>query len=85
MICLSLSLSSACTTAPKPEVLVVTKSVKARIPVAMLRPCEAAWRKAGGPATVQDFVSRGDHNEAALNACAAKVRKIAQWDAGQGQ
>lgn len=61
--------------------VVVTKSVKARVPAALVRPCGDAWRKEGGPATVQDFVTRGDHNEAALVACSAKVRKIAQWDA----
>lgn len=83
MICACLALCGACTTTSKPEVLVVTKSVKARIPPSLLRQCEAAWRKAGGPETVQDFVARGDHNESALQACAAKIRKVAQWDAGE--
>jgi hypothetical protein len=61
---------------------VETKVVKKRVPPALIRPCGSAWRKEGGPTIVQDFVVRGDHNEAALLECSAKVRKIAQWDAG---
>lgn len=79
-ISLCLMICASCTTSRKPEVIVEYKPIIRRVPPALIRPCDAPWRKEGGPATVQDFVVRGDTNEAALTACAAKVSKIAEWD-----
>lgn len=75
-----LILLGACTTAD-PLVVVKPSVTQAKVPAALLRPCPKRWRKAGGPATVQDFVQRGDTNEAALGVCSAQVDAIRKWDA----
>ncbi|TIR33264.1 MAG: hypothetical protein E5X35_11390 [Mesorhizobium sp.] len=59
-----------------------TVTIKERVPAALLRPCPGKWRKAGGPATTEDFIVRGDVNGAGLDTCAAQVAKIAAWDKG---
>ena len=77
---LCLMTCAACTTVEKPAVIVQTEILKPRLPAALAKPCDPVWRKAGGPATTEDFVVRGDHNETGLVRCSAKVDKIIAWD-----
>jgi len=62
--------------------MIRTEVVRENVPDALVRPCPPRWRKAGGPVATGDFVERGDHNEAALAACAAQVDSIRKWNDG---
>lgn len=58
--------------------VVKSEVVRLKVPSALTRPCP---KKYTGPIRVtQDFITRGDHNEAALATCAAQVAGIAKWN-----
>lgn len=83
LICLCLTLCSACTTAadkPKPQVIVTTKEVKRRVPAALIEPCEKEY-DVTKLRTVGDLETARADNAAKLNRCAAKVAGVAAWDA----
>ncbi|MER9814313.1 hypothetical protein [Mesorhizobium sp. M0129] len=79
---------SGCGTIPRPLVIVKTEVEKDRVPASLIAPCDRGWRKpgaqanarAGGAETVDDLYTRGDENEARLDACAAKVAGVGAWD-----
>lgn len=77
---LSLSLSSGCT-ASGPKVVVQKEFVRAAVPPALITPCDREWRKA--VRVTGDFIVRGDHNEAALKNCAAKIEGVRRWSNAQ--
>ncbi|RWE78531.1 MAG: hypothetical protein EOS63_17400 [Mesorhizobium sp.] len=60
--------------------VVKTVTVKDRVPPAFLIPPPSNWSKPGGPATVGDFVERGDVNGSARNVCAMRLAKVSEWD-----
>ena len=60
--------------------VVKTVAVKERVPPAYLIPCPPNWSKPGGPATVGDYVGRGDVNGAARDVCSMRLAKVAEWD-----
>lgn len=64
----------------EPRIVVQSQVLKERVPDALLRPCPKPWSKAGGPRTTEDFVNRGDVNQAALASCAAQVDGIRKWN-----
>ncbi|RWG80960.1 MAG: hypothetical protein EOQ69_19450 [Mesorhizobium sp.] len=55
-------------------------TVERHVPDALKRPAPPAWSKPGGPLTTNDFVERGDVNEAGLKVCSAQIRKLGEWD-----
>lgn len=73
---------SACSTV-EPSIVTRTEYVHARVPAALLAPCE---KKQRGPLlTTGAIVSRLTFTEGALDRCAAKLAGVAKWDAGQQQ
>lgn len=61
------------------RVVTRTEIVRPPVPAALIRSCPPAYK---GPLRVtQDLITRGDHNEAALNTCAVQVAGIAKWNA----
>lgn len=73
---------AACTTAPKPAVVIEQRFVERHIPASLKRPCPKIWSKPGGPAVTGDYVDKGDVNEAGLRICSARMNKIIAWDKG---
>lgn len=59
--------------------MTIYKPVRSHIPAALKRPCEAPY-DASKMETVGDMDERGRENEAKLERCGAKVKKIAEWD-----
>ncbi|RWN30140.1 MAG: hypothetical protein EOR97_17360 [Mesorhizobium sp.] len=60
--------------------IVKTEIVKERVPPAFLIPPPPNWSKPGGPASVGDFVERGDVNASARNVCAVRLAKVTEWN-----
>lgn len=58
--------------------MVETQIVRDRIPAALLKACPKKFNK---PVRItEDFIKRGDVNEAALRKCAAQIAAIRKWD-----
>ncbi|RWE59842.1 MAG: hypothetical protein EOS24_15635 [Mesorhizobium sp.] len=66
----------------KPQIVVKTVFVKEKVPANLIQPCPKKWRKAGGPAKTEDFVVRGDVNEAGLDTCSDQIDGVREWNAG---
>ncbi|MBZ9820173.1 hypothetical protein [Mesorhizobium sp. CA4] len=55
-------------------------TVKEKVPADLIAPVPPAWRKAGGPAKTEDWITRGDVNESALKVCTAQVGSVREWN-----
>ena len=64
----------------EPSVVVQREFVKAKVPDAYLTSCGSRWRREGGPATTQDFVTRGDVAESGWACRDAQIARIRQWN-----
>lgn len=73
----ALLILSACTTT-KPSVLIQNELIKGQVPPALLKDCPKPWGKE--IRITEDFIKRGDVNEAALRKCAAQIAAIRKWD-----
>ena len=60
--------------------IVETRLIREKVPDTLTRPCPKPY--AGPIAKTGDFVSRGDHNEAALATCSAQVDGVREWNRG---
>lgn len=77
-ILLFLVLCVGCSTSDSRNVLVITRTVKQRLPWDLVKPCPKALNKSASTTGV--IVERLQHAEASLASCAAQVDGARAWN-----